>query len=310
MTTVSVISATGRQGMAQVKRLLKAGYEVRAMSRNPKPSLGSMTKDVEIRYMDIEDEATIAPALEGSDFVFHNHPLHLNERRVELVEQVGRACKEVNVSRLVWNTSSWIPDRPGDPFTYGRNTEGINKIWALGVPATVFGSVLFMDNLLTDWARPSLVNDRRYIYPHAPDIAANWISLDDVAKIMVASLDRPDMVGAWMNIGGPERLNGASVAKTLSQVLGFEIEYNPYTPEQFAEALTAALGDAVPVETKKIFSTYITDFYHYNNTAPTKPFEVNTQYLQERLPEVTLETLHDWAMRQDWGDNPDRPSGG
>ena len=310
MTTVSVIGATGRQGLAQVKRLLKSGYEVRAMSRSETPTLGSMTKDVEVRFMDIEDESTIAPALEGTDFVFYNHPLHLNQHRVELVETVGRACKEAEVKRMVWNTSSWIPDRPGDPFTYGRNTEGINRLWAIGVPATVFGSVLFMDNLLTDWARPSLVNDHRYIYPHAPDIYANWISLDDVAKVMVASLDRADLEGAWMNIGGPEQINGATVAKTLSEVLGYEIEYAPYTPEEFAAALTSALGDAVADKDKRIFETYISDFYHYNNTAPTRPFQVNAQYVQDRLPEVKFETIHDWASRQDWSDSANRPSGG
>jgi len=167
-----------------------------------------------------------------------------------------------------------------------------------------------MDNLLTDWARPSLMNDHRYIYPHAPHVEANWISLDDVGKIMVASLDRPDMAGTWMNIGGPERLTGAQVAATLAEVLGFEIEYAPYTPEEFAAALTSALSDSVPDQAKKEFEDYISTFYHYNNTAPTKPFAVNAQYLQECLPEVQLETLKDWAARQDWSDSANRPSGG
>ena len=63
---------------------------------------------------------------------------------------------------MVWNTSSWIPDKPGDPFTYGGNTQGINALWRSGAPGTVFGSVLFMDNLLTGWARPFIVNEGRY----------------------------------------------------------------------------------------------------------------------------------------------------
>lgn len=310
MSTVSVIGASGRQGLAQIKRLLKTGYEVRALSRNTDSKMGGMADDVDIRYMDMNDKASIVTAIKGSDSVFYNQPLQMNHQRVELAERVGRACKEADISHLVWNTSSWIPDRPGDPFTYVHNTTAINKLWALGIPATVFGSVLFMDNLLTDWARPSLINDRRYIYPHAPHVEANWISLDDVAKIMVASLSRPDMVGSWMNIGGPEKLTGPTVAKTLSDVFGFELSYDPCTPEQFAETLAEVLGYTAEPEARKVFLAYFSDFYHYNNTSPTKPFSVNTKYMLERLPEVKLEPMREWAARQDWSDHGDRPSGG
>ena len=310
MATVSVIGASGRQGLAQIARLLKSGYEVRGLSRDVRSRMGGMANTVDVRYMDIRDKDSIVTALKGSDYVFYNQPLQLNHQRVELAERVARACKKANVSRLVWNTSSWIPDCPGDPFTYANNTQAINKIWGLGIPATVFGSVLFMDNLLTDWSRPSLIGDRRYIYPHAPHVKANWISLDDVAKIMVASLDRPDMVGAWMNIGGPEKLTGLEVTKTLSEVLGFELEYAPCSPEQFAEILAQAVGYTEEPEARKVFLAYFSDFYHYNNTSPTKPFSVNTDYMLERLPEVKLETMRDWAARQDWSEHANRPSGG
>ena len=310
MSTVSVIGASGRQGLAQIKRLLKTGYAVRALSRDTHSNMGGMADDVDIRHMEMDDEASIVSAITGSDFVFYNQPLQMNHQRVELAERVGRACKKADISRLVWNTSSWIPERPGDPFTYAHNTTAINKLWALGIPATVFGSVLFMDNLLTDWARPSLINERRYIYPHAPHVEANWISLDDVAKIMVASLNRPDMVGAWMNIGGPEKLTGPMVTQILSEVLGFELNYDPCTPEQFAVTLAEVLGYSMEPEARKIFLAYFSDFYHYNNTSPTKPFSVNTQYMLERLPEIKLETMREWAARQDWSEHPDRPSGG
>ena len=311
MATVAVIGATGRQGLAQVKQLLKLGYDVRALSRSDKPQLGKFTDKVSSRYLDIEDESTIDAAIEGSNFVFYNQPLHLNGKREELVSYLGKACKRQDIERLVWNTSSWIPERPGDAYTYERNTHGINALWQTGAPATVFGSVLFMDNLLTDWARPLLMDEKRYIYPHAPDLGANWICLDDVAKIMIASLHRPDMVGCWMNIGGPERLTGSEVAATLSEALGFELDYDPASPEEFAQLLLNAMGDAVAEENKKSFAAYISEFYHYNNTAPTKPFSVNTEYMMERLPEIKLEPLLSWASRQDWsGSNKYRPSGG
>jgi|TARA_B110000211_G_scaffold118100_1_gene136767 uncharacterized protein YbjT (DUF2867 family) len=311
MSTVSVVGATGRQGLAQIKQLLKQGYDVRALSRSDSPDLGDFTGKVRTRYMDIEDKPSIEAAIEGSEFVFYNQPLHLSDKREELITNLGRASKNVGIKRLVWNTHSWIPDRPGDAHTYARNTHGINALWETGVPATVFGAVLFMDNLLTDWARPMLMEQQRYIYPHAPELGANWICLDDVAKIMMASLDRPDMVGTWLNIGGPERLTGSEVAATLTEVLGFEVKYDPSTPEEFAQLLVEAMGDSLAKENRKLFASHISEFYHYNNTSPTTPFAVNTEYMLERLPEIKLESLLSWASRQNWSGNSDvRPSGG
>lgn len=310
MALVSVVGATGRQGLAQIRQLVAAGHKVRALSRNENPDLGPTNADIETRVLDLYDPATFIPALEGSDAVFYNHPLQLRDARAELAGAIGQAAKAVEAKRFVWNTSSWIPDKPGDPFTYAGNTAGINALWRSGVPATVFGSVLFMDNLLTNWARPFIVHESRYVYPHNPELASNWISLDDVGKIMVAALERPDLEGAWMNIGGPERLKPPQVAAILSEHFAREIKYDPCTPEEFGDYLVAALGDSMPEEQRAPYSAGIAAFYRYNNEAPTRPFAVNTEAMMERLPEIQLETLRDWVKRQDWSDTAHRPSGG
>jgi uncharacterized protein YbjT (DUF2867 family) len=262
--------------------------------------------------MDLYDPGTFKAALEGSDYIFYTHPLQARADRAVLIGDLGKVAAELDVKRLVWNTSSWIPDRPGDPFTYGENTKGINALWRSGVPATVFGSVLFMDNLLTNWARPFIVNEGRYVYPHNPELEANWISLDDVAKFMLASLDRPDMEGAWLNIGGPERLVGKQVTQYLSAALDQEIKYDPCSPEAFGRYLVEAAGETMAPEMRDDFAKGIQAFYEYNNQAPTRPFEVDMDHVYERFPELEgeLENLGDWTKRQDWGESNFRPAFG
>jgi uncharacterized protein YbjT (DUF2867 family) len=310
MALVSVIGATGRQGLAQMRQLAAAGHRVRALSRSENPNFGGLNIAHETRTIDLTDESTFVPALEGSDAVFYTHPLQARDSRAVLVGKVGAAALEAGLERLVWNTSGWIPDKPGDGQAYAANTVAINALFRSGIPATVFGSVLFMDNLLTNWARPFLVHEDRYVYAHRKQLEANWISLDDVGKCMVAALERPDMEGAWMNIGGPQRLKPTDVTEILSRVFGRPIRYDPCTPETFGDLLVDALGDTIAVEERAAFSAGIASFYHFNNDSPNRPFSVNFDYVQERLPEVEFETLETWAARQDWSDDAHRPSAG
>ncbi|WP_324262059.1 NmrA family NAD(P)-binding protein [Altererythrobacter sp. H2] len=315
MALITVIGSSGRQGMAQVRQALAAGYDVRAISRQPDPFAGARIEGVErveVRPMDLYDPSTYRAALEGTDYVFYTHPLQARADRAVLVGDVGKAAAELGVKRVVWNTSSWIPDKPGDAFTYAGNTAGINALWRSGAPGTVFGSVLFMDNLLTNWARPFIVNEGRYVYPHAPHLEANWISLDDVARFMLASLERPDMEGAWLNIGGPERMRGPQVAEVLSNTLGKTVKYDPCTPAEFGRYLVQAAGDDMPAEVREEFAKGIEAFYEYNNTAPTRPFAVDMDHVYERFPELEgkLEPMSEWAPKQDWGDSNFRPAFG
>ncbi|MDX1580052.1 MAG: NmrA family NAD(P)-binding protein [Alphaproteobacteria bacterium] len=314
MALVAVFGASGRQGLAQVRQLIKAGHDVRALSRAKDPFYGETFEGegtVDVMPADVADDQSLKTAVSGVDAVFYTHPVREAENRVEWVEKVGQACADAGVGRMVWNTSMWIPDRPGDPGRYGDNTVAINRLWRTGCPATVFGSVLFMDNLLTGWAFESIVRDGIYTYPHNPFLEANWISLDDVAKFMIAAIDRPDLEGAWVNIGGPDRLRGEDVAQILSETLGRPITFKPRTPAEFGKALADAFGDTITDEEHAVIADRIEKFYVYNNFSETKPFCVDMDPVMSRFPGLELESMRDWAARQDWTlTNKARPPGG
>ncbi len=310
MALVTVFGASGRQGLAQVRQLTAAGHHVRAISRSKDPFYGETFDNVEVRPADVTDEDSVFEAMEGTDVAFYTHPLRAKLDRPTGLALIGRAGKRANLKRVVWNTSGWIPDRAGHPFSYGENTKAINALWRTGVPATVFGSVLFMDNLLTNWAFPFIVNEGRYVYPHKPDLECSWISLDDVAKFMIAAIDRPDLEGAWLNIGGPEILKPGTVAQHLSEAVGRPVKYDPSTPAEFGKHLADAFGDDVSPEEHAALVAGIGAFYEYNNAAPTKPFRVDMGPVLERIP-IEMETFAQWAKRQEWRmTNKPRPPAG
>ena len=301
MGFVTVFGASGRQGMAQVRQLVKAGRRVRAISRRADPFCGEQFENVEIVAADLDDEPSLARAVEGADAVFFTRPLIQPSDPLERIRRVGRAAKAAGVKRLVFNPSLWVPDAPIGQPTYDYAIAMENAFAQSGVPLTVFRAVLFMDNLLTNWARPFIVNEGRYVYPHRAGLDANWICLDDVARFMIAALDRTDLDGARMVIGGPERLYPEDVARILSDTLGRPVRYDPCTPEEFSANLVKAFGEDFPPSMREPTLKGIAQFYRFNNEASFNPFAVDMEPVLKRIP-LKLQTMREWAARQNWYD--------
>lgn len=311
MALVTVVGARGRQGLAQIRQLRAAGHAARAVSRQGRPIHHDSLEDVDVVAGDLDDENSLRAAFEGSGGVFFTRPLMaLGADPVARAARVGRAAKAAGVRRVIFNTSLYVSDEPcGDPTT-DLALAMENALAGTGVALTVFRPVLFMDNLLTNWARPFVVDEGRYVYAHNPSLEANWISLDDVAKFMVAALDREDLVGARMVIGGPERLRPPQVAEILSETLGRPVRYEPSTPEEFGQRLADAFGDDMPASMREPMVRHIAEFYRFNNTSPRRPFSVDMAPVLARIP-IEMETMRAWAARQTWDDDgrPRPPAG-
>ena len=309
MRLVTVFSASGRQGLAQVRQLARAGFRARAVSRRPDPFLGEEMPNAEIVSADLDDEESLRAAMEGAEAAFYTHPLIQFVDPVARVRRLAEAAKAAGVKRVVMNTSLGTSDEPTGDLAYDSIKAQEDALADSGAPYTVVRPVLFMDNLLTNWALPSIVNDGAYVYPHRPDLAANWISLDDVARYMIAVLDRPDLLGKRIALGGPERLVPTQVAEILGEALGKPVVYKQSQPTEFGKALTAAFGETIPPEHRAATAERFADFYTFTNRAPHKPFEVDIPALNALIP-LETETLAQWAKRQDWSLGGRRPPAG
>lgn len=307
--TVTVFGASGRQGLAQIRQLLAQGFWVRAVTRSPERFYRPEFEGVSAVRADYNDLGSLIKACENADGVFFTHPmfedvLHVNDH----IERVGKAAKEAGVKRLVYNTSSWVPDTPCGEPNYDGNLIRENIFEASGVPLTVIRPVLFMDNLLANWVKPGLVNEGLYKYPHEPTMKANWICLDDVAKFMIAALNRDDLIGERIVIGGPQALLPDEVASTLSEALGKTITFEYVTPRHYGELMYDLFSEVSPLD-RESYAAALDDFYIYNNKTNGRSFLVDMKPVLERIP-IELTPLADWAKEQDWELRDDGPSGG
>lgn len=295
--TVGVMCASGRMGQAQIRQLLASGQVPRAFSRSWKV-LGDEFRDVEAVSVDLADMESMATAFHGLDVLFSNVPSLAGPGALEFAHNLVAAAKKAGLKRIIHNTAMWAPDEPcGEPM-YDFCLQIENIIAGSGLDVTIFRPVLFMDNLLTRFQKPEIVGQGLYRYCQRPGLVATWISMDDLGQFMVAALDRPDLIGSRIAIGGPEALPIEQVVSILSKVLGKQIRYEYVTPYELGVRMhgVLGLGDDFPLEA---YACMMDSFYTFNNDSACRPFVADMARVLEEIP-LRLSTLREWASRQDW----------
>jgi uncharacterized protein YbjT (DUF2867 family) len=295
VTTVAVFSASGRPGLAQVRQLRRADYGVRVITRQTRPNPAFAGLDVVAA--DLNDPPSLVRACTGADVVFFTSPSFAEgARTVEHAAHVGEATVAAGVERLVYNTTSWHPDAPIGVPSMDVAYEKTRALRDSGAPLTVVRPSLFMDNLLTRWVKPYLVETREFSYPHRPDLDVSWICLDDVARLMIGTLASDEFVGETLDVGGPETLRPTEVAQLLGEVLGRPIVYRQITPREFGERMYDVFAEVSGLDRE----TYVSALErHYEFKNETNPFRVDMAPVLECIP-VELTRMRDWLRLQDW----------
>lgn len=304
---VTVFGASGRQGVAQIRALRAKGFAVRAATRGRlgPPDLA----DVPTVAADYLDPASLALACAGAEAVFYTAPAFANALRgLDFARNVGAAAAGAG-ARVIFNTSSWVPDEPVGQAGYDGRLAMENALADAGAALTVFRPVLFMDNLLTAWAKPFLQTEDAFVYPHKPGLEADWICLEDVAAFMVAALDQDWTVGRRAVIGGPQTLTPESLTAALSDVLGRPITHRFLEPRAFGDLMAGLFVDVAGGKPGWIVKS-LEDFYTFNNASPHRPFRAVGALDEAQRASVALTTFRDWAARQDWAASPGGYSGG
>ena len=311
MTLVTVFGASGRMGQAQVRQLLLSGYQVRAITRKKGVFKDQNVTEVSADYNDPE---SLDNAIEGADAVFYNKPsFEQVTKMIDFCAAVGAAAARADV-RLIYQTAAYAPDDEIGQYNYDRVLATERALKQGGARTTIFRPVLFMDNTLTKWATNDIIENDEFAYPHKEGLQANWICLDDVAKFMIAALERDDLIGRAMVIGGPEVLTPQRIADILSGHLGRSINPKTLTPKEFAIRM-ADIFEGVSDIGREDYIAAMQGFYEYNNENKDNlnPFKVDMEDVLEEIP-IKLTTFSEWVKQQDWVPIDDNdittPSGG
>lgn len=233
---ILVTGATGRQGGAVTRHLLRDGFAVRALVRDPVAPAALALDDhgVELAVGDFDDADSLDAALDGAYGVFSvqgwlpDGPGAEERRGTAVAEAAARA----RVEHFTYSSVGGADQATGIPhFESKYHIE--QRIRELELPATIWRPVYFMENLLRQ--RDAILAGH-IAPPLGPDIPVQFIAVDDIGSFVSCGFRNP---GAWLGhvteIAGDE-LAYTEIAEVLGRVLGVAVQVDdvsrPTEPER------------------------------------------------------------------------------
>lgn len=288
--TVLVTGATGRQGGALARLLLKRGHHVHAFVRSPGSPTARALEQWGARLVpgDLEDPDSIERALRDVDAVFAMAtPFGVGglEGEVRHGRHLIDAAKLARVRHFLYSSVAGADQETGIPhFDTKHVVEG--HLRQSGLPSTIVAPVWFMENFLG----PSFAEGLRagvLALALPPHQGLQMVPVADLAAFCARVLEWPDeFLGRRIEVASDE-VTGEQAAALVSHVSGHKLRYEE-VPLEVVRASNEDLG--------RMFEWFQRVGYHAHISA-----------LRRDYPEVGWHCFESWARVQDWEALPGTP---
>jgi uncharacterized protein YbjT (DUF2867 family) len=277
--TVVVTGATGKQGGAVARGLLKRGHKVRAVTRDPNSSQAKSLANAGATLVtaSLEDTWAITKALEGASSLFAmTMPSGGTDTETKKGVVAADAAKAAGV-HLVFTSVGSANRQTGIPH-FDSKYEVEKHIDKIGARATILAPVSFMENL--NFVKEQLANGG-YASALPPTRALAQIAVADIGEVAVRVLEDPSrFTGRRFDLAGDE-LTGNDVLAILSRVTGRTLSYYQVPLDVIRQRMGE---DAVKM-------------YEWFDRVG---FTVDRPALRREFPDVAFHDFESWAKTQDW----------
>ena len=278
-----VTGATGRQGGAVIRHMLRNEWKLRALTRNPNaPPAQELTRQgVEVVQGDLGDPASLERAARGVYGVYNVQVFWSvgAKREVDQGKNLAEAAKKAGVEHFVYSSVGGAERNSG--IDHWESKWEIEKhIRKLGLPATILRPAAFMENYYIDQVEIGILKGK-LMDPIRADKPYQTIASDDIGAFAALAFERPkEFIGLDLEIAGSE-LTNPEAAQVFSRVLGRPVKFRKLP---------------MPMVRLVLGKEFYQMFRWFNEAG----FKADIAGLRRRYPEVHLKNLEEWLRSEGW----------
>jgi uncharacterized protein YbjT (DUF2867 family) len=276
---VLVTGATGQQGGALTRFLLRRGHKVRAFTRRPTSAAALRDLGARVFAGDFNNAGSLAAAAAGADAMY----LMSTPYEAGPGAEVRQACTAIDAAAAVGvGHLIYASIASADQNTGVGHIESKYRIEQYlrdsGLRHTIIRLTAFFEALIQPWTLPAL-RSGTFSQPLSADVPMAYVALADIATFAALVIEQPDrFAGRVIEIASDE-LTGAQFAETFTRHAGREITYVPTSLEE-----ARAIGGNDMVAMFEFFAR--------------GGFKIDIRSLHRAFPEVNWHTADSWAAER------------
>ncbi|WP_439378875.1 NmrA/HSCARG family protein [Amycolatopsis lexingtonensis] len=236
---IAVVGATGRQGGAVARHLLKSGTNVLALVRDPGGESAHRLRaaGADTVRADLSDVDSLTAAFRGAAAVFAMTTYGAGGANAEVRQgsAITDAVVAAEVPAVVYSSVGGADRSTGIPHFESKWTIE-QRLRATGVPLTVLRPVFFMENLMRAGVVTAEADGQVFRYAFAPGVPIQMIASDDIGAVAArAVLDPGAVPSGQLEIAGDE-LTPEQMAAAFADASGRPTRFEPTPIDSVADA--------------------------------------------------------------------------
>lgn len=226
---VLVTGGTGFVGTHVVNALLREGHAVAVLARRPESARNRYNRPVEVAAGNVLDTASLARACAGREAVVHlvgiiweKGEQTFDRMHREAAENMVAAARGAGIRRFLhmsaMGSSEDSPSRYGSTKAAGERAVRASGLdWTVFRPSIIFGPGDGFVSLLAGLIRFNPV----FIPVLGPGTTRFMpVSVYDVARVFVESLQKPETAGKVFEVGGPQTFTLNAIDREIAAAVG------------------------------------------------------------------------------------------